>query len=116
MHPQRDRDEKPLRRWGTYTADVHELAKWLVGYGIKTVAMESTGVYWIPVYVILSGYGIEVCLVNARHLKNVPGRKSDVRDCEWLMDLHMLGLLRASFIPEEGIAKLRSYLRHHAAD
>ena len=111
----RDRDEQPLRKWGTYTADVHELAKWLVKHGIKTVAMESTGVYWIPVYVILSGYGIEVCLVNARHLKNVPGRKSDVRDCEWLMDLHMLGLLRASFIPEEGIAKLRSYLRHREA-
>jgi transposase len=111
----RDRDEKPLRRFGTYTDDVHELAKWLIERGIKTVAMESTGVYWIPVYQILTGYGLDVCLVNARHLKNVPGRKSDVRDCEWLMDLHMLGLLRASFIPEEGIAKLRSYLRHREA-
>jgi transposase len=110
-----DRDEKPVRRFGTYTDDVHALAKWLMGCGIKTVAMESTGVYWIPVYVILQQYGLEVCLVNARHLKNVPGRKSDVKDCVWLMDLHILGLLRPSFIPEEGIIAMRSYLRHREA-
>lgn len=108
----RDRDEPALRRFGTYTDDVQALAKWLVSCKITTVAMESTGVYWIPIYDILTQYGIEMCLVNAKHLKNVPGRKSDVRDSEWLMDLHMVGLLRASFIPDEGIVKMRSYWRH----
>jgi transposase len=108
----RDRDEEPVRCFGTYTEDLHALAKWLVARDIKTVAIESTGVYWIPVYDVLTEYGIKVCLVNARHIKNVPGRKSDVRDCEWLMDLHILGLLRASFIPSEGIVKMRSYWRY----
>ena len=109
------RAEQEVRRFGTYTADVHELAKWLVTCGVDTVAMESTGVYWIPVYVILGEYGIDVQLVNAKHVKNVPGRKSDVKDCIWLRDLHSIGLLRGSFIPSDEIVALRSYLRHREA-
>ena len=109
------RDAQTVRRFGTYTSDLHELAKWLVKCGVDTVAMESTGVFWIPVYAVLIDYGIAVCLVNARHYKNVPGRKSDVSDCVWLRDLHSLGLMRGSFIPEEGILVMRSYLRHREA-
>jgi len=79
---------------------------------VTSVAMEATGVYWIPVYDILEARGIEVLLVNARHLKHVPGRQSDVSDCEWLRDLHSVGLLRGSFRPTEGIVALRAYMRH----
>jgi transposase len=108
----RERDSEPVRCFKTFTAELHRLADWLVSCGIKTVAMEATGVYWIPVYEILEARGLEVLLVNARHVRNVPGRKSDVSDCEWLQQLHSVGLLRGSFRPNADIAALRSYLRH----
>ncbi len=106
-----DRTDQPIRVFRTYTASLHELADWLAQCGIKTVAMESTGVYWIAVYNILEARGFEVYLVNARHLKNVPGRKSDVSDCEWLQQLHSHGLLRASFQPPAEICALRTLAR-----
>lgn len=108
----RERDPEPVRHFKTFTEDLHRLADWLVSCGITSVAMEATGVYWIPIYEILEARGIEVLLVNARHVKNVPGRKSDVTDCEWLQELHSVGLLRGSFRPTAEIAALRSYLRH----
>jgi len=107
-----DRDPRPVRAFATFTQDLHALADWLGKCGVRTVAMESTGVYWIPLYQILESRGIEVCLVNARHVKNVPGRKSDVCDCQWLQYLHACGLLRASFRPKEDVCALRSLLRH----
>jgi transposase len=107
-----DRDPEPVRCFKTFTGDLQQLADWLVTCRIKTVAMEATGVYWIPVYEILEARGLEVLLVNARHVKNVPGRKSDVSDCEWLQELHSVGLLRGSFRPVAEIAALRSYVRH----
>jgi transposase len=110
----RDRDPQPTRKFRTFTADLHRLARWLVSCKIKTVAMESTGVYWIPVYEILEQHGLEVVLVNARHVRNVRGRKSDLMDCEWLQQLHSVGLLRASFRPAAQIVPLRAYLRHRA--
>jgi transposase len=87
------------------------MADWLVAMGIITVAMESTGVYWVPVYEVLEGRGIEVILANAREARAVPGRKSDVNDAQWLQRLHGCGLLRASFRPGRDIAALRVYLR-----
>ena len=108
----RDRDPEPVRCFKTFTEDLHRLADWLIACGIKTVAMEATGVYWIPIYEILEARGMEVLLVNARHVKNVPGRKSDVTDCEWLQELHSVGLLRGSFRPTAEIVALRSYIRH----
>jgi len=87
------------------------LARWLAAVGITTVAMESTGVYWIPVFEILESYGLEVLLVNARGVKNVPGRKTDVSDAQWIQKLHEHGLLRGSFRPSEEISPLRAYLR-----
>jgi transposase len=107
-----DRDPSPVRSFRTFTADLHRLADWLHACCITSVAMEATGVYWIPIYEILEERGIEVVLVNARHVKNVPGRKSDVTDCEWLRDLHSVGLLRGSFRPTAEIVALRTYLRH----
>lgn len=107
-----ERDPQPVRRFDTFTTELHRLADWLESCGVKTVAMEATGVYWIPIYEILEERGIEVLLVNARHVKNVPGRKSDVTDCEWLRELHSVGLLRGSFRPTAEIAALRSLLRH----
>ena len=107
-----ERDPEPVRCFKTFTGDLHQLADWVVSRGVKTVAMEATGVYWIPVYEILEARGLEVLLVNARHVKNVPGRKSDVSDCEWLQELHSVGLLRGSFRPIAEIAALRSYVRH----
>jgi hypothetical protein len=92
-----DGDPQPVRRFSTFTEDLMAAADWLKRCAIKTVAMESTGVYWIPLFQILEARGMEVCLVNARHVKNVPGRKSDVCDCQWLQHLHSAGLLRASF-------------------
>ncbi len=106
-----ERDPEPVRCFKTFTGDLHQLADWVVSRGVKTVAMEATGVYWIPVYEILEARGLEVLLVNARHVKNVPGRKSDVSDCEWLQELHSVGLLRGSFRPIAEIAALRSYVR-----
>jgi len=109
-----DRDPEPVREFRTFTAELHRLADWLTQCGVKTVAMESTGVYWIPLYEILEQRGFEVLLVNARDVHNVRGRKSDVSDCEWLRELHSVGLLRASFRPAAAIVPLRSYLRQRA--
>lgn len=108
----RDRDASPVRKFGTYTVDLYRLADWLKSCGIETVAMESTGIYWIPVFEILERRGFAVSLVNARHLKQVPGRKSDVSDCEWLQQLHTYGLLHRSFRPAEAICALRALVRH----
>ena len=88
------------------------MADWLKECAIQTVVMESTGVYWIPLYQILESQGFEVKLVNARHVKNVPGRKTDVSDCQWLQRLHTYGLLSGSFRPEDSICVLRSFWRH----
>src|SRR6266704_1256619 len=107
-----DRDATPVRAFTTFTTDLHRLADWLAACGVTTVAMESTGVYWIPLYEILEARDLEVVLVNARHVKNVPGRKTDVVDCQWLQELHSVGLLRGSFRPTAAIAALRAYLRH----
>lgn len=107
-----DRAAAAVRAFRTTTAELHELAEWLARCGVTSVAMESTGVYWIPLYEILEARGFEVVLVNARHVRNVPGRKSDVQDCQWLQQLHSVGLLRGSFRPTAGIAALRAYLRH----
>src|SRR5262245_58336987 len=109
-----DRNQPTVKRFGTFTPDLYTLADWLTKNEIDTVAMESTGVYWIPIFEILEGRGIEVYLVNARHIKNVPGRKSDVQDCQWLQKLHALGLLTASFRPDAEMRQLRTYLRHRA--
>ena len=110
-----DRDPEPVRSYPTFTKDLHELADWLQACGIRSVAMESTSVYWIPVYQILESRGIEVFLVNAHYLKNVPGRKSDVSDCQWIQYLHSVGLLRASFRPPGVICAIRSLWRHRAS-
>jgi len=110
----RERDPQPVREFRTFTTELYHLADWLAQCGIKTVAMESTGVYWIPLYEILEERGFEVILVNARDVHNVRGRKSDVSDCEWLQELHSVGLLRPSFRPAAAIVALRSYLRERA--
>jgi len=106
-----DRDSQPVRCFGAFTQELHRLAQWLKQCGIKTVAMESTGVYWIPLYQMLESYGLTVKLVNARHVKHVPGRKTDVQDCQWLQQLESFGLLSGSFRPEAKICVLRSYMR-----
>lgn len=106
-----DRDEEPVRSFDSFTGDLHRLAEWLVACGIETVAMESTGIYWIPLFEILQARGIEVVLCNARDVKHVPGRKTDVNDAQWLQQLHQFGLLRGSFHPPEEIAGLRAYMR-----
>lgn len=107
-----DRDTEPVRTFRTFTDDLYRLADWFADRGIKTVVMESTGVYWIPVFEILEQRGFEVMVVNARDAKHVPGRKTDVSDAQWLQRLHEYGLLRASFRPQADIAGLRAYLRH----
>lgn len=107
-----DRDDNPVRIYGCYTPDLMAMAQWLVACGIDTVAIESTGVYWIPVYRVLESHGLDVHLVNARHVKHVPGRKTDVLDCQWLRTLHTFGLLTASFVPSHSIDALRTYWRH----
>src|SRR5215475_13931875 len=106
------RTREAVRRFGTFTADLNQMAEWLKQCGIETVAMESTGVYWIAPFQILEAKGIEVFLVNARFVKNVQGRKSDMLDCQWIRLLHSYGLLPKSFRPAAQIAVLRSYLRH----
>jgi transposase len=105
------RDEVTVRCFGTFTADLEGLADWLIRCGIKTVAMESTGVYWIPVFEILEARGLEVKLVEPSKIKNAPGRKTDVLDCQWIQQLHLYGLLEGSFRPVEQINILRSYMR-----
>jgi len=104
-------DEKPVRRFGTTTRQLHNLAAWLKSCGVDTVAMESTGVIWIPLYEILEAEGFDVYLVNARHLKSVPGRKTDCLDCQWLQQLHTYGLLKGSFRPSEEVCMLRTLQR-----
>jgi transposase len=108
------RDEHPVQVFATFTEDLERLADWLLQCGVTTVAMESTGVYWIPLYEILEQRGIRPCLVNARHMKNVPGRRTDWHECQWLQFLHSVGLLRASFRPEENICTVRTVLRHRS--
>jgi hypothetical protein len=109
-----DRDAEPVRPFGTFTPDLYALATWLTACRIETVAMESTGVYGIPVYEILEARGFQVHLVKARHLKHVPGRQSDVKDCQWMQYLHTCGLLSRSFRPAAELCALRAYLRHRA--
>jgi transposase len=106
-----DRDPMPVRTFRTFSGDLHQLADWLHAAGITTIAMESTGVYWIPVFEILEARGFDVVLVNARDVKQVPGRKTDVNDAQWLQQLHQYGLLRGSFRPREALVQLRAYLR-----
>ena len=109
-----DCDPEPVRRFECFTADLHRLANWLQSCGVKTVALQSTGVYWIPLYDILEEHGFEVYLVNARHTKNLPGRKSDVQESQWLLKLHTYGLLNNSFQPASKIRILRTYWRQRA--
>jgi transposase len=107
-----DRAEESVRTFRSFTGDLHRLGDWLKEVGITTIAMESTGVYWIPVFEILEARGFEVLLVNARDVKNVPGRKTDVNDAQWLQQLHEHGLLRGSFRPHDSVVRLRAILRH----
>jgi transposase len=107
-------EPQAVRPFGTFTPDLHALADWLTACGVTTVAMESTGVYWIPIYELLQARGLQVYLLNARQLKHVPGRKSDVQDCQWIQRLHSFGLLSASFRPEAAMVVLRAYLRQRA--
>jgi len=109
-----DRDPQPVREFAAFTADLAALADWLIACGIQTVAMESTGVYWIPLFQVLEARGFQVKLVDARQLKRVPGRKTDVLDCQWLQQLHSYGLLAAAFRPDDQVCVLRSYLRQRA--
>lgn len=105
------RDELAVREFGTFTTDLEALADWLTKCGVTTVAMESTGVYWIPLFELLERRGFEVKLVDARRVKNVPGRKSDVLDCQWLQQLHTYGLLAGAFRPADEVCVLRGYMR-----
>jgi transposase len=106
-----DRDDEPVRKFASFTVDLHRLADWLEACGVETVAMESTGVYWIALFEVLDARGFTVLLVNARHVKNVSGRKSDVLDCQWLQQLMSYGLLRGAFRPADAVCVLRSYSR-----
>ena len=103
-----------VQRFGTFTADLKALVHWLKDRGVVTVAMESTGVYWIPVYDMLERSGIEVFLVNAHHVKSVTGRKTDLVDCQWIQKLHACGLLMRSFRPHELTVAVRSLFRHRS--
>jgi transposase len=107
-----DLDGESVRSFKSFTTELNQLAEWLTGLGITTIAMESTGIYWVPLFEILEARGLEVVLVNARDAKNVPGRKTDVNDAQWIQQLHTYGLLRASFRPGAAIVELRAYLRH----
>ena len=108
------RDVETVKRFNTFTPDLQALADWLVACGVDPVALESTGVYWIPVFELLEARGLKVYLVNSWHLKHVPGRKSDYLDCQWIQKLHSLGLLNGSFRPDGEMVTLRGYLRHRA--
>lgn len=107
--------EQPVRRFDTFTEDLRKLVAWLQEHHVTTVAMEATSVYWIPLAELLEEAGIEVCLVNPRHVKNVPGRKTDVADCQWLQYLHSVGLLRAAFRPAAHVRAVRALWRHRDA-
>jgi transposase len=106
-----ERDSEPVRSFRCFTADLHEMARWLVEKGVRSVAMQSTGVYWMPVFEVLEQHGLEVFLVNARHTKNVPGRKSDVQECQWLLKRHTFGLWNNSFQPTDEIGIARTLWR-----
>jgi transposase len=106
-----DREDEPVREFKSFTEDLERLADWLIACGIDTVAMESTGVYWIPLFELLESRGLKVYLVNTRHVKNVSGRKSDVLDCQWLQQLMSYGLLSGAFRPDDEICALRSIMR-----
>jgi len=103
--------ESPVRQFGAFTGELDQAVEWLGRCGVKTVAMESTSVYWIPFYQKLETAGMQVVLVNARHLKRVPGRKTDILDCQWLQQMHSYGLLSGSFRPSDEICSLRTYVR-----
>jgi transposase len=107
-----ERDTDPVQKCATFTQDLHQMAEWLVRCGIKTAAMESTGVYWIPVYDILEQHGIKPCLVNPRNMKNVPGKRTDFPECQWIQYLHSMGLLHAAFRPDGDVCAVRSLMRH----
>ena len=109
-----DRSEQPVQEFEAFTADLYRLADWLTECGVETVVMESTGVYWIPLFGVLEERGLQVMLVDPRRIKNVPGRKTDVADCQWLQQLHTYGLLSGAFRPDGDIRRLRSYLRQRA--
>ena len=109
-----DRADQPVQEFEAFTADLYRLSDWLAECGVETVVMESTGVYWIPLFGVLEERGFEVMLVDPRRIKNVPGRKTDVLDCQWLQQLHTYGLLSGAFRPDEDIRRLRSYLRQRA--
>jgi transposase len=108
----RDRADQSVHEYGAMTDDLHAMADWLIACGVDTVALESTGVYWIPVYEVLEQRGLKVWLVDARQMKYVPGRKSDVQDCQWLQKLMSLGLLRAAFRPDDEVCVVRAVTRH----
>ena len=107
-----DRDVNPVRKCETFTADLHQMAEWLVSCGITTAAMESTSVYWIPVYDVLEQHGIQPCLVNPRNMKNVPGKRTDFHECQWIQHLHSMGLLHSAFRPDGEVCAVRSLMRH----
>ena len=107
-----DRDEEPVKFFGSFTCDLHQIAQWLQACAIKTVALESTGIYWVQLFLILQDYGFEVFLVNSQHVKNVTGRKTDESDAMWIQKLHSCGLLRNSFQPDNEIRTLRCLVRH----
>jgi transposase len=107
-----DRDNEPVRVFLTFTEDLERMAQWLASCGITTVAMESTGVYWIPPYDVLERWGLKPCLVDARGMKNVPGKRTDWHECQWIQFLHSVGLLRAAFRPEAAVCAVRSLMRH----
>jgi hypothetical protein len=106
--------ESAVRSFGAFTGELDQLVEWLLAGQVTTVAMESTGVYWIPLFQKLEAAGLEVVLVNARHLQQVPGRKTDVKDCQWIQRLHSYGLLNGSFRPSDAICRLRTFMRHRA--
>ena len=106
--------ERPVRTFGSFTDELEEMASWLLSCGVDRVAMESTGVYWIPVYDVLERAGLDVHLVDARATKQVSGRKSDVLDCQWIRQLMSYGLLKGAFRPADRICELRSYVRQRA--
>jgi transposase len=107
-----NRDDHSVRKCETFTSDLHQMAEWLVSCGVTTAAMESTGVYWIPVYEALEQHGIQPCLVNLRNMKNVPGKRTDFHECQWIQHLHSMGLLHAAFRPEGEVCAVRSLMRH----
>ena len=106
-----DRDENHNQSFGCFTEDLHKIARWLLQCKISTVAMEATGIYWVQLYMVLEEYGLDVILVNARHIKNIAGKKTDVVDASWIQLLHSYGLLTASFQPENMIRQIRQLTR-----